>query len=243
MLNASGQTDTGKKRTANQDAIFLSSKPIGPLPNLFIIADGMGGHKGGEIASKAAIDSFVDFVLESEDAGAENFLDLLTSAAKYANDVVLKQAEENPELSGMGTTLTACTIANNKCILSHVGDSRAYLISQDSITQLTNDHSYVSEMMKAGQMSQSEARDHPKRNVLTRVLGTLEMNADGHIYELTPAAAVLLCSDGLFNMVAEDEIAKIVNTSDNPTESLVTAANNNGGADNISVILIKFEKR
>jgi len=244
MLNAFAKTDTGKTRSLNQDAIFACTKPLGPLPNLFIIADGMGGHKGGEIASKAAITAFVNYIKESETVSADNTLDLLTTAARHANHAVLQQAEQNSDLSGMGTTLTACTIINNsesdKYNIVHVGDSRAYAITQDSITRLTTDHTFVNEMIKAGQMSQSEAREHPKRNVLTRVLGiALDMNTDGYIHKLEPGTNILLCSDGLYNMVSEDKIREMSNNSDDPAEALVTAANDNGGTDNISVILIK----
>ena len=245
MIKASGLTDTGKTRNLNQDAIFISAEPIGPLPNLFIVADGMGGHKGGEIASKFAIAYFTDYVRTAEDISSEDTLDLLTVAAKYANEEVLRQAELDPELSGMGTTFTACTIVlaeeYSKCNIIHIGDSRAYAITQGSVTQLTNDHSFVSEMMKAGQLSHSEAREHPKRNVLTRVLGpSLDMTADGYVYDIKQDRVILLCSDGLYNMLSEDEIRDLANNSDKPAEALIDAANEKGGLDNISVVLVKI---
>ena len=246
MLHAFAKTDTGKTRSLNQDAIFACTEPVGALPNLFIIADGMGGHNGGEIASKTAISAFVNFINTNNTVSAENILDLLTSAAKHANHAVLQEAEQNPDLSGMGTTLTACAIINDglsdKYNLVHIGDSRAYTINQDAITQLTTDHTFVSEMIKAGQMSQSEARDHPKRSALTRVLGiALDMNFDGYIQKIEPGTNILLCSDGLYNMISENEIKELSNNSENPAEDLVSAANANGGTDNISVILIKID--
>jgi len=246
MLHTFAKTDTGKTRSLNQDAIFACAEPVGPLPNLFIVADGMGGHKGGEVASKAAISAFVNFVKASEPISAENTLDLLTSSARYANQEVFQQAEQDSELLGMGTTLTACTIVDDgvsiKYNIVHIGDSRAYLLSQNSVTQLTTDHTFVNEMIKAGQMTQNEAREHPKRNVLTRVLGpALDMNTDGYIHKLEPDTNILLCSDGLYNMLSENEIGELSNNSKNPAEDLVAAANANGGTDNISVILIKVD--
>ncbi|MCL2399310.1 MAG: Stp1/IreP family PP2C-type Ser/Thr phosphatase [Defluviitaleaceae bacterium] len=240
MLQASVQTNVGKIRASNQDTVFVSIDPVGPLPNLFIVADGMGGHNGGEIASSSAVTYFCDYILASGQILTESLLDILTAAAVAANTNVLSKAKESPDLFGMGTTFTACTIFDNKCIIVHVGDSRAYAITSDSITQLTNDHSYVNEMVKAGQITESEAREHPKRNVLTRVLGiNSDMSVDGYVHIMEPGSIILLCSDGLYNMVPENEIKTLINTSQESACDLVTAANDNGGADNISVIVVK----
>jgi protein phosphatase len=198
----------------------------------------MGGHKGGEIASKAAIAHFCGYIKGKQpDEGGH--LDLMISAAHDANINVLAQAEDDSELSGMGTTFTACTIDGGKCFIAHIGDSRAYAVTKSALTQLTNDHSYVSEMVRAGQITQTEAREHPKRNILTKVLGIdREMSADGYIFDIEPDSFILLCSDGLYNMVPEDEIKKIINTSGEPAAALVEAANARGGTDNISVVVI-----
>ena len=241
MLKASAKTNVGKMRSVNQDTVFVSCGPVGPLPNLFIVADGMGGHNGGEIASTAAIAHFCDYISAQTDS-SEGPLDLLTSAIIAANKSVLSQAEKEPELSGMGTTLTACTINGSKCNIIHIGDSRAYTVTKDTITQLTNDHSFVNEMVKAGQITQTEAREHPKRNILTKVLGiNSEMSADGYVTEMEPGSVILLCSDGLYNMVPEDEIKSIIYTSEEPADALVAAANEKGGSDNISVVVVKCE--
>jgi len=234
-----GLTDIGKVRSANQDSIFMSAGAVGLLPNLFIVADGMGGHKGGEIASRLAISHFCEFLQEMTHS-SESTLDMLITATKVANGKILEQTQKQPELLGMGTTFTGCTIKDGKCEIIHIGDSRAYVITNDNITQLTHDHSYVNEMVRAGQLTEAEARGHPKRNVLTRVLGgDPGMYADGYIYEMEPNGVILLCSDGLYNMVSDNEIKEIVCTSENPADALVAAANANGGADNISVILVR----
>ena len=242
MLKVSAQTDIGKVRSINQDTVFVSAEAVGSLPNLFIVADGMGGHNGGEIASKGAITYFCDYIESKGQGLTSGVLDLLTSAANAANFGVFSEAEVNPELYEMGTTLTACTIEGGKCHIIHIGDSRAYAVTSGEITQLTSDHSYVNEMVKAGQITPSEARNHPKRNVLTQVLGpNPEMSADGYIVDVVPDSVILLCSDGLYNMVPEDEIKTLINTSQEPAIALVNAANNQGGMDNISVVVVKIE--
>ncbi|MCL2420408.1 MAG: Stp1/IreP family PP2C-type Ser/Thr phosphatase [Defluviitaleaceae bacterium] len=242
MLNVSAKTDIGKKRAINQDTVFALAEPVGPLPNLFIVADGMGGHNGGEIASQVAIAHFCKHIESHGSILKSGVLDLLTSAANAANAEVFSQSKIHSDLTGMGTTLTACTIDNGKCSIIHVGDSRAYAVTGDGITQLTSDHSYVNEMVKAGQMSPAEAREHPKRNVLTQVLGpNAEMSADGYIVDVEPGSVILLCSDGLYNMVSEEEIKHLINTSQKPAIALVDAANAQGGTDNITVVVVKIE--
>ncbi|MCL1998731.1 MAG: Stp1/IreP family PP2C-type Ser/Thr phosphatase [Turicibacter sp.] len=246
MLKMSVQTNVGKSRIINQDTVFASLEPEGLLPNLFIVADGMGGHNGGEVASRLAVDYFCDFVKGVQnDEYTNDPLDLLTSATAAANLGVLSYAKDRPELYGMGTTLTACSLTEepNRCNITHIGDSRVYAITEHSITQLTNDHSYVNEMVKAGHMTKSEAKVHPKRNVLTKVLGiSPDMLADGHVFDIEPKSYVLICSDGLYNMVSENEIKKIVTANNGEAAKyLVDAANDNGGRDNISVVVIKYE--
>ena len=247
MFEVSALTDIGKTRPVNQDALFCSLEPVGTMPNLFIVADGLGGHKGGDIASKLAVTSFCDYIIKEHaapvgESSKDNLLDILASAANAANSVVFNCAEKNPELFGMGTTFTACTISDGKCLVIHIGDSRAYIITPGKIKQLTNDHSYVNEMVKAGEITRQEARKHPRRNVLTKVLGIdSEMSADGCIAEAEPDSVILLCSDGLYNMVPEKKIVDLINnTKADPAEALVEAANSAGGKDNITVIVVKL---
>ena len=245
MLKVSASSDVGimrKLRSVNQDAIFVSPEPVGSLGNVFVIADGMGGHRGGEVASKTAIDHFLQSIRQNNDVPEEGVLDLLTSAAAYANEKIYIQAEEVPELNGMGTTFTACTISNRKCSIIHVGDSRTYALNNGILTQITSDHSYVSEMVKAGQITLAEAKAHPKRNILTQVLGIHpKLSADGYIYNAEPNSVILLCSDGLYTMVSDEDIINIINTAEEPASALVEAANNRGGADNISVIVVNID--
>ena len=244
-MNAAGLTDVGRNRNNNQDSIFFTNEPIGPLPNLFIVADGLGGHNAGEVASAKAVEFIAEYVRNFKAAEfvlAENFLDLLVSAVQGANTKVCEIAETSPEMHGMGTTLTACIITGDKIFLAHVGDSRAYAITKDKINQLTADHSYVESMVRSGQITAEEALTHPDRHMITRVLGTpLLFEVDGEIKPLGDTKTVLLCSDGLTNMLDDNRIKEIVNgTGDvqHRANILIEEANKRGGLDNISAVLI-----
>ncbi|MCL1988508.1 MAG: Stp1/IreP family PP2C-type Ser/Thr phosphatase [Firmicutes bacterium] len=230
-------------RSINQDSIFASSHSIGSLANLFIVADGMGGHKAGEVASSEAITYFCGHIQSGDSSyrlPCDEVLDMLTSAAYTANIGVRSKANSSPLYKGMGTTLTACTICEDKCNIVHIGDSRAYQITKDNIFQLTTDHSYVNEMIRMGQITPEQAVNHPRRNVLTKVLGVSpDMLVDGYVFEVLPDSSILLCSDGLYTMLSNDEIKHLINTRPDPATSLITAANARGGADNIAVIVVK----
>ena len=247
---AAGLTDKGITREQNQDAILIASEPLGPLPNLFIVADGMGGHNAGDVASKEAIAFIYNYVSNfqaAEFVQTDNYLDLLVSAVQDANTMLCKMAQENTEMYGMGTTLTACVVADSKLIFAHVGDSRAYAITPDSITQVTADHSYVEEMVQAGQLTKEEALTHPKRHVITRVLGSkTSFEVDGIIMPIGDTTSVLLCSDGLTNMLDNNALKDIVNGlgfAAHRVKFLVEEANARGGHDNISTILIDLDKK
>jgi len=248
-MYAVGLTDIGKTREKNEDAIFVSTEPIGPLPNLFIVADGMGGHNAGEVASEKAVDVVVynikkyplpDILLE------EDYLDLLVSAIHDANRKICGVADVEQALSGMGTTFTACVIAGDKIYIAHVGDSRAYAVKSRTIKQLTNDHTYINEMVKAGELTKEEAEEHPNRHMLTRVLGMHNgFEVDGFIQPLGDTVAVLLCSDGLSNMLEDKQIRRIVNGEglvEHRTQTLIDEANLHGGVDNISAVLIDVKR-
>lgn len=248
-MNAAGYTDVGIARSENQDAIFVSSMRVGPVPNLFIVADGMGGHNAGDVASKEAVKTMSSYVRDFPAADfvkPPDYLDLLISAAKKANEHILTMSQKNFTMAGMGTTLTACVIVNGTVIITHVGDSRAYAISDDGIIQLTTDHTYISELIQAGRVTQEEALTHPRRHVLTRVLGDVEHSGlDGLVIPLGSAKSVLLCSDGLTNMIDNDSILTIVNSTGNVAQraqALIDEANNRGGDDNISAVLIDLKK-
>ncbi|MCR5716604.1 MAG: Stp1/IreP family PP2C-type Ser/Thr phosphatase [Lachnospiraceae bacterium] len=230
----------GKKREINQDVVFSSELPVGNLPDLFMIADGMGGRNGGEFASGQTVSSIVRFC---EDSPEENIEQILQSAISMANDAVFRQSREDKELEGMGTTLVACSIAGNLMKVANVGDSRLYLIRGRKITQITRDHSLVEEMVRLGEIDRSSARNHPKKNIITRAIGvTASVTADFFDVSLEKGDMVLLCSDGLSNMLEDEEIRMIMTAQRDiieRAEALVRAANNNGGKDNISVIILE----
>jgi protein phosphatase len=249
-MNAAGLTDKGKTRSGNQDAILVTSEPLGPLPNLYIVADGVGGHNAGDIASTQAITFMYDYIGNFQAANfvqPENYLDLLVTTVQGANNLICKMAEEDEALFEMGTTLTACVVTTDKIILAHVGDSRAYAISPDKITQLTLDHTYVEEMVQSGKLTAEEALTHPKRHVVTRVLGIQSsFEVDGIVMPINDISTILLCSDGLTNMLDNDTIKEIVNGvgfAEHRAKFLIEEANSRGGHDNISAILIDVNRK
>ena len=238
-MKSSGKTDTGNKRSNNQDSIFFSDTSVGPLPNLYIVADGMGGHKAGDRASKMAIDITVDFIKKSS---LENPIAVLKRAMVYANNEIYKAANSDVELNGMGTTMVAAVVLNDKLIVANVGDSRLYVMNKE-IEQITRDHSLVEEMVQMGGIDRASARLHPDKNLITRAIGVQEtIEIDFFQVELKEGDIILMCSDGLTNMLEDEDIRMILAGQRDiveKAEELVKAANENGGMDNIAVILIK----
>jgi len=247
MYAVYGLTDVGSVRNQNQDAIFYCNEKVGPFPNLFAVADGMGGHKAGEVASHLALAEFTTHIqnFRAKDfIPKENFLDVFIEAAQVASAKVLEQAASDENMQGMGTTLSACTITPDTIYTVHIGDSRIYVITPQSIKQITKDHTYVNELVKTKHITAEEARTHPRRHVLTKVLGTQEhLDADCDIFAVGGTTAVLLCSDGLTNMVDDETIRKIATGGGyvaDRTKRLIDEANKNGGQDNISVVLVNI---
>ena len=245
---AAGLTNKGIVREQNQDAIVCSLNPVGIFPNLFIVADGMGGHNSGDIASEMAIDIFCAYLRNPRAAhliGNYYYLDLFITAAVKANERVYKKSLSAKEYKGMGTTFTACSIIENKAYIAHVGDSRLYTIAPGKITKITTDHSYVEEMLRRGVITPEAAKNHPNRNMITNVLGVEpKVKIDGLVVDLTDISMILICSDGLTNMLSDDEILEIVYNKGfvlERAETLIKAANKQGGNDNISVILISIQ--
>lgn len=239
-MKAIAVTDVGKKRTMNQDYVFVSKNPIGSLPNLFIVADGMGGHKAGDFASKYTVKT----IQESIEADTEtNPVKLLRSAIEEANRKVRKKAAENPEYEGMGTTLVVATIIHGYTYIANVGDSRLYVINKDEIRQITRDHSLVEEMVRMGEIKKEEARFHPDKNIITRAIGAgYDVKIDFFGHKLRNNDKLLLCSDGLSNMLEDDEMFEIVNRDEEVSRKageLINRANTYGGKDNISVVLVE----
>ncbi len=233
-------TDIGQKRKMNQDYLFVSEEPLGNLPNLFVVADGMGGHNAGDFASSHAVQKLVDEIRADKDY---NPIKIIRHGIEAANTEILRQAQENEELCGMGTTMVAATIVGHYAYIANVGDSRLYVV-RDSIRQVTKDHSLVGEMVRLGEIAPDEAQNHPDKNIITRALGA-EKTVDVDFFDirLEQGDWILMCSDGLSNMVPDKTIeAIILNPETDPTEKgqeLIKMANRNGGKDNIAVILIE----
>lgn len=237
-MKSSGKTDKGSKRNNNQDCIFFCDTPIGKLPNLYIVADGMGGHRAGDKASRMAIDITREFV---ENSTLENPIAILKRAMIYANNEIYKASSHDPELSGMGTTMVAAVIVDEKLYVANVGDSRLYIVGDD-IVQITMDHSLVEELIRNGELERKKGRNHPEKNIITRAMGSKdEVVPDFFEIDLKPDDKILMCSDGLSNMVEDDEIKDIIVERfdlEDMTQALVDRANYYGGSDNISVVII-----
>lgn len=241
-----GNSVTGIIRSNNEDSIYICNEND-IIKNLYIVADGMGGHNGGEIASKSAIEFFLQYVNKYADEKeiSEGLSDLLVGGITYCNKEVYQKSIENDDLNGMGTTFTCAAIANSKVTIAHVGDSRVYLHRKNTLVQLTKDHSYVMEMVKQGKITLDEAATHPKRNVITRAIGSeATVEADIFVENLEKDDILLICTDGLYSMVKDDKISEIIEEKKELQDilnRLISEANDNGGRDNISAIIIRFE--
>lgn len=241
MLKAYSITDIGKRRKLNQDYVFASDRPLGNLPNIFIVADGMGGHNAGDYASKYAVETVKEEIVRSFEKSP---VKILRAAISSANAHIRRAAQEEEALSGMGTTMVAATCLGDRYLeVANVGDSRLYVVNDRKIEQITKDHSLVEEMIRLGGIDRASARSHPDKNIITRAIGVEdEVEADFFHVELEPGDLVLMCSDGLTNMLDDEEIHMILSSQESvegKAEELVKAANLNGGRDNIAVILIK----
>lgn len=239
MFRSYALTDIGRRRQLNQDFIYCSETPVGNLPNIFIVADGMGGHNAGGYASVLAVETVLEEIGASFEKSPVKILD---HAIKKANTALRKRASEHFSLSGMGTTLVAATCIGSYLEVANVGDSRLYVVG-DEITQITVDHSLVEEMVRMGGIGREEARNHPDKNIITRAVGARDdVEVDFFNLELQTGDMVLLCSDGLTNMVDDEAIRRILKGGGSlrdRVEELVETANQNGGKDNISVIVIE----
>ena len=239
-MQACALTDIGLRRPVNQDYIFESVNPVGAFPNLFILADGMGGHKAGDFASKYLVETMVGYISCTKDV---QIVKALSNALKLSNMMIYHKSQEVPELSGMGSTMVAAVIEEDRLTVANVGDSRLYLI-RDGITQVTHDHSYVEELVEKGELERGSADYLMKKNIITRAVGSeMDVEADYFEVDLLPGDQILLCSDGLTNMVDDDTIFSIISGGGSlnyKARTLVMTANENGGNDNIAVILVKF---
>jgi len=250
QISARGVTDVGRRRDHNEDA-FLVDADLG----LFVVADGMGGHAGGGTASTLAVETIRDRVRAARASDPALFADpgpaqtsrlpeVLREAVEEACRNIYRAAQEDPSLAGMGTTVTAALLADGAAFVAHVGDSRCYLARGEQIFQISEDHSLVNEQLKAGAITEEEARSSRFRNIITRSVGfEEEVLVDVMGLEVQPGDTLVLCCDGLSNLVGDGEIGQVVAAeplSDSP-EKLVALANERGGDDNITVIVVKID--
>ena len=241
MLSSYAMTDVGRTRAVNQDYVFSCLEPVGNLPNLFIVADGMGGHQAGDFASSYSVKKILESISLSLQKNPHK---IFADAIRYANRELIEKAKANPELKGMGTTVVLLTIVGEKAYVANVGDSRLYLM-EDTLTQITVDHSLVQEMIKIGELTKESARIHPDKNIITRAVGAgRDINADFFEFSLTEKSILLMCSDGLSNMVEDEQLAILLKSAKTPEKvgkKLIETANCNGGKDNIAVIVINVD--
>lgn len=242
MVIAYAKSDIGKARQTNQDYFYISES-IDEL-QLYILADGMGGYKGGEIASQMAttcVKKYIENNYKQINKDRDNLIQLVGSSMEYANMVIYEKSKENKELEGMGTTLEICLIHNNKVYIGHVGDSRIYRVRKQFIRKLTQDHSYVQKLVKDGKITEEEAEIHPKKNMLMKAIGcSAFVEPDVSVKGFLKDDILVMTSDGLTNMVSKEQIFNIVQGNIQLAPGrLVELANDNGGIDNITVVVIK----
>ena len=243
MIKAYACTDLGKVREINEDSFYITEDPFNNV-QLFLLADGMGGCNAGEIASKLAITSakkYIENNFADTPKDRDSLIQLVGSSLEYANMVVYEKALSNQEYSGMGTTLEVCLIYNNKAYIGHIGDSRIYRIRKTFIRKLTTDHSYVQKLVKDGTITKEEAEVHPKKNMLLKALGcNAFVEPDVAVKGFLKEDILLISSDGLTNMVKQEDIFQIATGNiEKAPQRLVDLANENGGMDNITVVIIK----
>ena len=237
-MKAFGITDIGKTRKTNQDYLFISEDAVGTLPNIYIVADGMGGHKAGEVASKGAVQSMIQSL---KNTSLRDPVSIMEEGVTAANNKIFHMSRDNPEFEGMGTTLVVATVYENYFYVANIGDSRLYIVN-DEIHQITRDHSYVEEMVSRGEIDKDSARTHAQKNVITRAVGVeTGTYADYFQVKYKKGDKILMCSDGLSNMIADDELKGLVKKNiplEQIVNELVYTANYNGGADNITAIVV-----
>lgn len=242
MIKAYAKSDKGNVRETNEDYFYISNS-LDQI-QLFLLADGMGGYNGGEIASQLAIQTAKNYIennFKDIEKDRDSIIQLLGSSMEYANMVVYEKAKENPELQGMGTTLEICLVYNNKVYIGHVGDSRIYRVRKQFIRKLTQDHSYVQKLVKEGTITKEQAEHHPQKNMLMKALGcNAFVEPDVMVKGFLKDDILIMCSDGLSNMVDQQTIYEMASKNiEQATKDLVQLAMDRGGYDNITVVIIK----
>jgi protein phosphatase len=248
LIKVGFETHQGMKRVENQDyAAYRSLKntPFSRNGILMVLADGMGGYAGGSIASKIAVNTLID---EFYPKRQSDIINSLKKSFIKANNLILTHSRKDPNLKGMGTTLTTAVIQNDQLFFAHVGDSRGYIVSETDITQLTEDHTYVADLLKQGLISPHEAQNHPYDHIITRAIGVSTNIVVDHSltsYKIKSKQAVVLCSDGLYKCIGNKEIYDIIRKYPDPSAAcrkLVSRANQEGGPDNITVMIALFDQ-
>ncbi|MCX7832544.1 MAG: Stp1/IreP family PP2C-type Ser/Thr phosphatase [Actinobacteria bacterium] len=239
-IKYAGLTDRGKKRSKNED-YFFAEFPI------FVVADGLGGHRGGEVASKKAVEEFVKSVRNGirDVSSLDSLKKLLEKSILDASNMIFKESRKNVELHGMGTTISAAVVLDDFLVIAHVGDSRIYLVSEGKISQITKDHTFVQMLIDRGEITEEEAKRHPMKNALLQALGgETGLQVETRTIQLHPQDRVLLCTDGLYSVVSENDILEVLTseaTTEDKTKRLVSLALKAGGFDNVTVILLEVE--
>jgi len=235
-------TDRGNVRLENQDYFYVSNEPVGVLDNLFVVCDGIGGNKAGDYASRFTTEKFVEEV-ERRD---EKVFAIFDDAVVGSNRKLMEMAATSPEYEGMGTTLVSLTAKDGTAIIANVGDSRAYVYNASSLKQITKDHSVVQELIDLNIITKEEAKNHPRRNAITKAMGyDFELLPDIFDIEVKKDDIFILCTDGLTNMVEDDDICNIMSEGlelEALGKKLMQTALNNGGKDNITIVLVKIEE-
>ena len=243
MIDAAGKSDIGKVRTTNQDAYHIGK--ISTDMAWSVVCDGMGGANGGNVASLVAVGAISanmdrNYNPEKPDSSIHN---LITTAVINANALVYQKSKQSPDLAGMGTTVVLTVMKNDMAYIAHAGDSRAYHITNTQIRQITKDHTMVQYLIETGELTPEQAKEHPKKHLITRAVGVEEnISVDYNETELKKGDRVLICSDGLSNLVNEVEIQNIVNKNNSPADAidqLIELANERGGNDNITVVIME----
>lgn len=237
-------TDPGQVRDHNEDSVTIVKNGSGEV--LMAVADGMGGHKGGEIASSIAITHIGKRFIDTSSVGnKEDAINFLKEIVSEANMLLYKYTEDNPESNGMGTTIVMALLTKEFLLFGNIGDSSGFVIKDKKIYKITNDHTLVNLLVKSGEITLEEAKDHPRKNVLMRALGA-NISVEMDVFDVErDVSAILLCSDGLTNMLDEEQIEKVLDSDmdiDAKVQKLINKANNRGGTDNISVAYLQKEE-
>ncbi len=247
VVKVCGMSDIGKCRELNEDSFKICGFENGSSNGVCVLADGMGGHNAGEIASSKAVELVAGELAESFDmTGSKDICKEIAGAVDYANSCIYEMSLKKREHSGMGTTLVVAFVRDMQLLVANIGDSCAYVVSEKNMRKITVDHSVVEELVQRGTITREQARNHPDKNIITRAVGTEEyVDADFFEYNLQLGETLILCSDGLTEMVEDKKIKELVNNSecvDDVVRNLINEANDNGGVDNITVIALRVEE-